>query len=201
MRRDEFASTEKSEFDFLMKNAEVGYLGLVDKNCYPRIVPINFTAIGKTIYFHGALEGEKFDLIKKNPKVAFSVDIPYSFIPSHWINKNYACTVTQFFKSVHIRGNGEIVDDVTEKAKALQALMEKYQPEGKFKTISTDHSIYRKALTEVGVFKIKSDDISLKIKFGQKIEPEKRQKIILGLRNRNRDIDIETLKEMNEFQK
>lgn len=90
MHRKEFEpQSYKSDFDFLCNRVDIGHLGLVDG--YPRINPLNFVAVGWDIYFHGSLEGEKYNLFKDNPKATFSVDHPYSFIPSYWISEKYAC--------------------------------------------------------------------------------------------------------------
>jgi nitroimidazol reductase NimA-like FMN-containing flavoprotein (pyridoxamine 5'-phosphate oxidase superfamily) len=199
MRRDELSSSDPDDFKFIVERAEVGHLGLVDKNGYPRIVPLNFGAVETTIYFHGALEGEKYELLQSSPKASFSVDIPYSFIPSYYQSKNYACPATHFFKSIHIRGTGRIVEDVDEKASALQTLMEKYQPEGNYTKIDANESIYRKAIQEVGVYALDPKEITVKIKFGQNETPEKRNKIIEGLKKRDSEIDRATIEEIRKY--
>ena len=64
------------DFDFLCNQVDIGHLGLMDAKEYPRIVPLNFVAIDWDIYFHGSLEGEKYQLLKNKPKATFSVDFP-----------------------------------------------------------------------------------------------------------------------------
>ncbi|MHA2251683.1 MAG: pyridoxamine 5'-phosphate oxidase family protein [Candidatus Kariarchaeaceae archaeon] len=199
MRRNELASENKKDYEFIMQEAKVGHLGLLDENGFPRIIPLNFAAHGYYVYFHGALEGEKYDLLLKNPRAAFSVDIPYSFIPSYWQTKNYACPASHFFKSVHIRGKAGLVEDIQEKAFALQIIMEKYQPEGNYQKITQDGAIYKKALQEVSVFFVKTEEITVKIKFGQNENPELQQKIIEELEKRNMGRDHETANEMRKY--
>ena len=50
MRRNEFTSSEDIDFEFVVQKAIVGYLGINTKSGYPRIVPLNFTAIDQIIY-------------------------------------------------------------------------------------------------------------------------------------------------------
>lgn len=201
MRRDELQSQDHSDFIYVMENALIGNLGLVDKNDFPRIVPLNFVAINRNIYFHGALDGEKYGLIQTSPKASFSVHIPYSFVPSYYQNEKYACPATHLFKSVHIRGIASMVTQIDEKAKALQKLMEKYQPGGRYTPISEDLSLYKNALKEVGVFMIRSDEITVKIKFGQNESDEVREAIIDLLTKRDTDLDRSTIEEMHKYAK
>ncbi|MCE7737218.1 MAG: flavin-nucleotide-binding protein [Candidatus Heimdallarchaeota archaeon] len=197
MRRNELESQSyKSDFDFLCNKVDIGHLGVVDINDYPRIIPLNFVAIDWDIFFHGSLEGEKHDLLKKNPKATFSVDLPYSFLPSYWISEKYACPASHYFKSLFIRGVGSLVENIDEKARVLQKMMEKYQPEGQYTPISSDLSLYKKALENVGVYKIKMDDLSIKIKFGQNESDAAIMKIIDGLRERGSEIDQLTIDEI-----
>lgn len=198
MHRKEFEpQSYKSDFDFLCNRVDIGHLGLVDG--YPRIIPLNFVAVGWDIYFHGSLEGEKYNLFKDNPKATFSVDLPYSFIPSYWISEKYACSSSHYFKSFFIRGVGSFVDNIEEKALVLQKLMEKYQPERRCTTISSDLSLYTNALENVGVYKIAKIEISIKIKFGQNESDKTITKIIEGLRGAGTEIDHLTISEINQL--
>jgi len=97
-----------------MNSEIIGQLGVVDEMDYPRIIPVNFTEFDGNIFFHGAQEGEKYNLYLKKPKVTFSVYKPYSYIPSYYMSEQ-ACTATIFFKSVHIRGKGLMNDNLEEK--------------------------------------------------------------------------------------
>ena len=55
-------------------------LAMTDKN-EPYIVPLNFIydSEQKNIFFHGAREGKKIDILKKNPRVWGSAVIDYGF--------------------------------------------------------------------------------------------------------------------------
>ena len=111
MRRTELESADLDLFRDLADTCEVGYLSLVTDAGYPRAVALNFAAVGETIYFHGALEGEKFELIQAAPRAGFTIVKAYSFIPSTWSAPRYACPATHFFKSIEIKGVCSPVDD------------------------------------------------------------------------------------------
>lgn len=196
MRRSELESDDGALFTELADTCEVGYLSLVTATGYPRAIALNFVAIGETIYFHGALEGEKFELIQANPRVGFTIVKPYSYIPSYWSAPRYACPATQFYKSIEIKGTCSAVDDPAEKARGLGALMDKHQPEGGFDPIDTGVPVYAKALEGVGVFRVVPNSWTGKVKFGQN-EPEKLRRIFVEkLRERGGVMDEETALEI-----
>ena len=87
------------------------------------IVPLNFGYEVKddtyTFYFHGAKEGRKIDLIKKNPVVGFEMDTDYALKEA-----DTACGYSARFQSVIGTGVVSIVSDSDEKEKGISLLME-----------------------------------------------------------------------------
>ena len=196
LRRSELESSDLALFRDLTGSCEVGYLSVVTAAGYPRAIALNFAAVDETIYFHGALEGEKYELILANPLVGFTIVKPYSYLPSYWSAPRYACPATQFFKSIEIKGICSAVDDPAEKARGLGALMDKHQPEGGFDPIDPAMPQYAKALENVGVFRVTPDIWTGKVKFGQN-EPEKLRRIFVEkLRERGGPMDEETALEI-----
>jgi len=196
MRRDELATMDEALFSEVTAEVMVGYLGIVTAAGGPRCIALNFVALDHDIYFHGALAGEKFDLLRHNPPTGFTVVKEYSYIPSHWSAPRFACPATQFFKSVEITGTCGLVADPREKARALQALMDKHQPEGGFDAIDPELPQYAKALEHVGVYRVRCASWTGKIKFGQN-EPEKLRRIFVAkLRERGAPVDLATALEI-----
>lgn len=74
-----------------------------------------------SLYFHSAAEGRKIDIIKKNPRVAFSLFSDYSLISGP-----AACDYTAHFSSVAGIGGISMVEDAAAIAKALDILMENH---------------------------------------------------------------------------
>ena len=194
MRRTEFISDlhQKDVFDHLIQ-LEFGYLGINDSKGFARPVPLQFIYLGGDIYFHGADEGEKFQVFTKKSKVSFSMIKALSMMPSYWTAKDYACPATSYYLSGYGTGTGELVDNLDDKAFYLNKIMEKYQQEGGYITIDASLPMYKKALKETAVFRINSLNWDIKCKVGQNLKQSKRENILDHLKNRGSDIDKETI--------
>jgi len=199
MRKHKLQSHDMAVYDEVMAAAEVGYLGITTPEGYPRVVPLNFTAVNRIIYFHGAVEGEKYGVLKTNPRVTFAVDVPYSVIPSYWLSSIGSTGATHYFKSVLIKGTGRIVHNDFERHGALQKLMEKYQPEGNFPEVTTQEEVYKSVMQRTAIFRVDPDHIDIKIKFCQnKPEPFQRA-LITKLEERGTPRDLRTAAEIRKM--
>lgn len=192
MRRAELASSDPELFQFLAQHCQEGYLSLVTGNGFPRALAVNFAASGQSIYFHGALAGEKYDRIQAESRVGFAMIQSLSFIPSSWSSPTFACPATQLFRSVEIKGHCYPVDDPSEKGRGLQALMTKYQPEGGYLPIQAGEKSYRKAIGEVGVFRVDPESWTAKVKLMQNEVASNVWEVVDHLRQRGEPIDLVT---------
>lgn len=198
MRRAEFDIKDKHSINEVLEACEYGTLSLINNN-KPYCVALNFVYFEGSIYFHGSSEGKKIESIKENSNGAFLVVNPYSTIPSYFFDTLAACPATQFFASVFIEGTLSFVEDGNEKAKILNALMKKFQSEDSFEKIAYDKAMYTKMLDKVAVIKLKPENISCKIKVGQNLNDEKRDKLFEKLKNRSSKVDMQTIKEMKNY--
>jgi len=180
----------------LLDSTEYGTLA-VSLNDEPYAVPVNFVRIDDDIYFHGALSNKKMKILATNPKVSFSVVQNYALIASFFSSTDgLACPATQFFKSVSIDGEVEMVESREEKAMMFEALMKKLQPEGGYKPFSD--SDYDTAIKATAVVKIEVKHLSCKFKFGQHVTKERFDMILSHLEERDTQIDRETIEIMKE---
>ncbi len=200
MRRDDFLQQDEEFFQEVAHRSQVGYLGLITEEGFPRSIALNFVAVQENLYFHGALAGQKYDLLTKSPLVGFTMAWELSYIPSNWTGPDYACPATQLFKSVEVYGRGAVVEDGIEKAIALQALMLKHQPEDSFREITQDEKIYRKALAGTGVFRIDRESWAGKVRLFQEKPRNFQDKIIAKLKDRKSEIDLMTIVEIEKNQ-
>jgi len=181
----------------VLDRVEYGTLAL-SVDSVPYAVPVNFVRIEDDIYFHGALSNKKMKILAKNPRVSFSVVEEYSLIASFFSStEGLACPASQFFKSVSIEGNVEIVNARDEKAMMFEALMKKLQPEGGYKPFSDE--AYDKAIKATAVMKIVPTETRAKFKLGQHLDDERFAMIVKHLEERGTKTDRETVALMKEF--
>ena len=117
---------EKSTVEGFLAQCAVGRLGTIGREGYPMVKPLNFVYHGGRIYFHSAREGEKIEDIRRDERVCFEVDLPLTFVRA----EGSPCKADYRYQSVICTGRAHLVEEREEKAGALRALMEKYQPEG-----------------------------------------------------------------------
>jgi len=120
MRRREREVTDIDEIEEIIKKAKVCRLGLVDKD-EPYLVPVCFGYERKALYFHGALEGRKVELIRKNNKVCFEMDTDVAIVSGE-----KPCGWTTKYRSVIGVGRARILDNDEEKTHGLRTIMKQY---------------------------------------------------------------------------
>lgn len=121
MRRKEREVTDMEEIEQIFQECKVCRIGIMEEDG-PYIVPMNYGYTkedGKVIlYFHGAREGKKMDLLKKNPKVGIELDYKHELVEG-----KLACQYSYHFASIIGKGTAGIIEDPEEKLKALNIIM------------------------------------------------------------------------------
>ncbi len=143
MRRSDREITDREEIFHVMERCDVCRIALND-NEFPYILPLNFgmevSAQSITLYFHGALEGKKYELIARDNRASFEMDCSHRLV---LCEDDGNCTME--YESVIGQGHMEIVPE-EEKEHALSVLMRHYHSE--------DFSYNKAALPRTGVFKL-----------------------------------------------
>jgi nitroimidazol reductase NimA-like FMN-containing flavoprotein (pyridoxamine 5'-phosphate oxidase superfamily) len=188
--RLEIKSKEKIK-EFLDKE-HVGRIATIDQNGYPQVIPMNFVFLNDAIYMHSHTKGEKLENVTRNDKVGFEVDRELEFLPSYFEDPKDASLADTLYISVVIKGKGKIVNDRQEKTNALNGLMKKYQPEGRYEPISSDMHV----LDEVAIIKVMPDSMHGKYKIGQNLQTGARRDLAEKILERNSSSSKETLKIM-----
>ena len=128
MRRKDREITDFDAIVAIMQQCQVCRLALND-GTYPYIVPLNFGITAEngtvTLYFHCANSGTKLDLIAADPHAAFEMDCEPILASQREVGE---CTMS--YKSVIGQGIISMVEESTEKLKALNVLVDHYHPEG-----------------------------------------------------------------------
>lgn len=120
MRRKDREIKSKEEIESVIRNSLVCRLGMADEDG-PYIVPLSFGYADGCLFFHSAKEGRKLDILRKNNKVCFEVDMV-----GEMVRGDKACDWGMKFESVIGFGKAFIVEDALSKKAALDVIMAHY---------------------------------------------------------------------------
>ena len=121
MRRSDREIKDKEKIERIIDSCYCLRIGLWDgKEVY--MVPLNFGYVIKNdtyrFYFHGAKEGRKVDILKKNNEVGFEMDTNYQLHEA-----KEACNFSAGYQSIIGTGIVSFVEDKEEKIAALKQIM------------------------------------------------------------------------------
>ncbi len=170
----------------------VGRIASIDENGFPQIIPMNFVFLNDAIYMHSHTKGEKLDNIMRNEKVGFEVDRELEFLPSYFEDPKDASLADTLYISVVVKGTGSIVEDRNEKTLALNGLMKKYQPEGRYDPLKSEMEV----IDEVAIIKVEPDSFRGKYKIGQNLQKQERIELANKILERNTSSAKKTLEVM-----
>ena len=121
MRKRERKITDETMIRDILDRAQVIHLGLSDEG-QPYVVPMNYGYVledGKlTFYLHGALEGYKYEVMEKNPRISFSIECDVKPFEGR-----VACQYGTVYSSIMGKGTAVLVEDIEEKKQAMSVLM------------------------------------------------------------------------------
>jgi len=123
LRRGEREIREKQAIESIIRRSLVCRLGLADGD-QPYVVPLCFGYENSTIYFHGALEGRKIDIIRKNPNVCCEFEAKVEVTPAE-----EGCRWGVKYQSVIGFGKAAFVESTEGKTRALAVIMRQYSNE------------------------------------------------------------------------
>ncbi len=127
MRRSDREIVVHDEIMAVVERCDVCRLAFNDtKEGVPYILPLNFGVAegvdgSVTLYFHGATEGYKYDVIARDPRAAFEMDCEHRLVSN---SERGHCTME--YESVVGRGTVEIIHERDKKIEALTILTDRY---------------------------------------------------------------------------
>jgi uncharacterized protein len=189
MRKKELEIRDQKQIEEVLKTTLVGYLAFNGPDGWPRITPLNFVFDGR-ILWHGATAGERFEVLKVDSRATFAAQSLETYIPSYFTSEENACAATYAFKSVMIFGRCNSIQDPQEKCAILNQLMNKYQPEGKYRKISPQDPLYEKLLSATGIYALTVEEMVGKFKLLQNRSEMDRKKIASRLIERGSPEDL-----------
>jgi uncharacterized protein len=107
----------------IIDKCEACYVGMIDQNLKPYVLPFNFGYEDGVIYLHSAMSGKKIDILKNNPSVCISFSTDHQLFHRH---EPVACSYGMKYRSVLAYGEIVFIDDYGEKVRILNIIMKKY---------------------------------------------------------------------------
>ena len=191
---------EKSKINSKQKMIEfldaehTGHFTTIDENGFPFTAPMNFVWWEDSVYIHGFPRGEKYENIKRNEKCGFEVSKELAFLPSYFFEpKTDASQTDTLYVSIVIKGTASMVTDHTKKAAILNALMQKYQKEGRYDSLKPEMATVR----GVGMIRITPDIMTGRYKMGKYWNQKDKLRIAQRIMQRAVDEPKLTLQTLN----
>jgi nitroimidazol reductase NimA-like FMN-containing flavoprotein (pyridoxamine 5'-phosphate oxidase superfamily)/GNAT superfamily N-acetyltransferase len=190
MRRETFRMPREAALAILAR-APVVHLATTTPDGRPVLRALDFALDGDAAVFHGARAGEKAACLGR-PAV-ISAEERVAFVPSHWLDPVRACPASTLYRSVQVHGTLQEVTELPDKARALEALMRKWQPEGKYRPIDPSDATYTGELRGVLVFRLSFEQVDGKEKLAQNRPAADRLALLEGLWRRGEPGDVEAI--------
>ncbi len=193
MKPRRYRATSDTALD-IFRRAPVVHIAAVKPDGQPILRTVHGVVMDGAIAFHAGPKGEKAPMAGW-PAVV-NVEELVAEIPSHFVHPERACPATTYYLSAQAKGRFEQVEAPAGKARVLQALMERLQPEGGHQPITDDDPMYEAAVRGIRIFRLPLEDVTAKVKLGQNRSPEDMQGILRSLWRRGdaRDLSaIETI--------
>jgi len=126
MRKVEREIRGQGEIRAIMEAAQVCRIGLADGDI-PYVIPMHFGLGEGCLYLHSAGEGRKLDLLQKNNRVCFEMDLLDEIKKAE-----QPCRWSAAWRSVIGFGRAVLVEDPAEKHLGLDRIMAHYGARGPF---------------------------------------------------------------------
>lgn len=146
---------EREVIDKIIRKNTICYVGLIDLEGMPYVIPMNFGYEGDTLYLHSGPDGTSVRALRENPNVCITFSEGHELIHQ---NEEVACSYRMKSSSVICRGKVVFENDFDEKIKCLNIIMKQYS-DREFKYSDP-------AVKNVLIWKIEIDQVSSKI-FGK----------------------------------
>jgi len=150
--------TDKKEIEEIISHCDVCFVGMIETDGSPYVIPMNFGYAEGELILHSGPEGKKISLLGLNNRVCVTFCSDRKLVYQH---PDVACSYSMLSKSVLCKGSVTFIEDLTEKETAMNLTMKHY----------TDRTFkYSKpALTNVKVWRVTIDQMTAKA-FGQNIK-------------------------------
>lgn len=186
---DYYADLPLDTVNTFVHEREMGRLVTVTAEGLAHIGLYPFAYEGNRIEVHLNRKDEQIADLRISPRCIFEVDEVLGVIPSYWVHPEDAVMATAYHRTVVFDCQASVSEDATVIAAQQRSLLARYQPEGGFRAVTPENSLYRAALAQIAAVRLEIRGHRAKFKLAQNRPLEVRANIVKQLRMRGRPHD------------
>jgi nitroimidazol reductase NimA-like FMN-containing flavoprotein (pyridoxamine 5'-phosphate oxidase superfamily)/ribosomal protein S18 acetylase RimI-like enzyme len=175
MRKESYFRTPRDAALALIARAPVVHLATTLPDGAPVLRAMHAVLLDGAVFFHGSPAGEKAECAGQRAVV--SAEEHVASVPSWFLDAERGCPAATFYRSAQLHGRVALVSAPAEKARVLQAFMEKYQPEGQHAKVEPG-ALYDSDLQGTMVLRVDVERVDGKDKLGQNRRPAEVARIV-----------------------
>jgi uncharacterized protein len=173
----------------LLGEIELGRLVTVAADGTPHIGLYPFVARDAVVEIHLNAADEQIVDLRENARCLFEVDDALAVIPSYWIHPDNAVFATAYHRTVVLECRARIDADPHAIAEQQGRLMARYQPEGGFRAVDANDTMYASMLAKLVAVTLDVQRVRAKFKLAQNRTEAVRASVASRLRDRGRTLD------------
>jgi len=147
--------TDKQEIENIIASCNICFVGFVELDGTPYVIPMNFGYANNEIILHSGPEGKHLRLLEKNNRVCVTFSTGSKIVYQH---QDVACSYSMDSRSVLCKGSVTFIEDMAEKETTMNLLMKNYT--------DREFKYSKPALMNVKIWRVTVDEITAKA-FGQ----------------------------------
>jgi len=167
--------TDIEVIEAIIRQCDICFIGVVDPDNKPYVLPMNYGYKDQVIYLHSAPEGRIMDILENNNNICITFSTDNELVFQH---PEVACSYRMKSKSVVVMGKVQFIEAMDEKTEALNILMKTYS-EKEFKYSDP-------AVRNVKIWKIPMDEVTCK-EFGAPHDEYRLKRNIEELKKQNKN--------------
>lgn len=114
---------DKERIEEVISKSDICFVGMVDTENTPYVIPMNFGYQDGVIYLHSGPEGRAINILNRNNQVCITFSIDNELVFQH---PKVACSYRMKAKSVICNGKVNFIEELDDKRKALDIIMRHY---------------------------------------------------------------------------
>jgi transcriptional regulator len=133
---------------------------------------------------------EQLEDLRRRPRALVVFDETPAIVASHWVDEKYAGAATAYFRWVEYDCAAEVAETADALKAALQKLIDRHQPEGKYAPLDPSSEVYKASFAMLALVRLTPTSTRAKWKLGQNRPAEVRRRVAAKLRERARPEDL-----------